>query len=404
MKSEKLSNKSRSNLYLVHLLLKNLKFIVISTSILVFLVLIITIIGLKLPPKISFMPNLYSPKSLVIVNLQSSGNSLNSLLGGSSDMGSLASLAGLPSSSSSSDADLAIKLGHTNTFLQKIIDKFDLFTVYDVKDSAFPKTELRNILRDNLRISLDENSGLLEFTYTDIDKVLATEIVNTATQLMEEEFKKIDSIRNKDQYQIIEEQKSIVFNEITRLEEEILSFQNRYNIMDVEAVSVKLLSQLIDLQTQLLEKDIEIDSYQKVSNVKDPGYNRLLSERDAIINAMNRIESGSSNDLPAIKDLPKLSLELNHLESELKIQTVVYTNLITQSEALKLTAGGAAATFQVLEKAEIPEKKSAPSRSKFVIFSCIAGFFFIILFVLLKEIIYKISNDEESMKVLKGEL
>lgn len=386
---------------LIGIIYKNLKWIVGITLLFIIGVLIYSIISIILPPEDSYLPNQYSPKALIIIN-SSEDNSINSMLSGSG-LTSIASLAGIPvGGAKTSNRALAKKLVSTNTFLDKIANEFDLGDVYNTHGEKFPKTILREKIDSKLSLSVDEDSGILEISYTDINKELATNIVNRVTDHLEEDFSKIDAIRNRDQTSLIEDKMSIVEDEMKSLQNSVIEFQTKYNIMDVDIVSNELVSQVARLQENLLLKEVEIESYGKVSNIKDPGYIKLINERDAILNSIKKLENGEVGNFPPLKDLPKLSLEINKLKQEAEIKVTAYKALVAQYETLKLTSEGTGPVFQILEYAETPERKSGPSRGLLCIIVTFAGFIISILFVFMKEFWLNIKHDPEKMKRIKG--
>lgn len=389
-------------LKIVSILLKNIKWIIGLPTISMIITVTYAIISLILPQDKSYMPNVYSPKSTVLINSSSDG-AINSLLS-NSGMGSLAGLAGLSGSSSGpSNSSLAIKLATTNSFINKLNDTFKLSTIYDTKESKHPLTNLKNIINSKLTLKMDGKSGLLEISYTDVDKNLATDIVNKATSLLEEEFAKIDIIRNNNQFALVEENKIKVEQEIENIKKNIVLFQKKHHLVDVNIVFGELMKLMSTMQTALLNKEIEIENYSLVSNIKDPGFKRLANERKSIINAIHKLEEGEAGNYPPVKDLPELALELDQLRAEMDIQQAVYKTIIQQYETLKLTSTGTGPTFQVLERAEIPEIKSGPSRAKLCISVAFASFFLSIFFVFMKEVYFNIKNDPEKMRRLRGE-
>lgn len=387
---------------LLSILFKNRKIIILITIFFIICVLSFAIASILLPPEKSFLPNRYSSRSIVMLNSVDGGSSIDSILA-SSGMSSLAGLAGFSGSSGSiSESKLAMKLVTTYSFIEKINMEFKLDQVYKTYQSDYPETDLKKAISERLILSEDDETGLLTISYTDIDKILATNIVNRVTDLLEEEFDKIDIIRNRNQLSVVEEKKSKVEMELERLQSEILNFQNKHNLIDVNVVFSELMKQVAELQSQLLMKNVAIDSYSQISSIKDPGYLKLLSERDALANAIKLVESGETGDYPPLDKLPELSLKLEYLKRELDVQATVYKSLIAQIESLKLTSDGTGPTFQVLEKARVPEKKSDPSRSKIVVLLTFAGFFFSIFFVFIKEALLSIKNDPLKMRKLKG--
>lgn len=391
-------------LKLISIIIKNIKLIIVVSFIIMILTLTIMIISKLLPSDKSFLPDQYSPKSIVILNRSSESSGIDSLLG-SSGMSALTSISGISSGLTAvSDSAIAIKLVTTNSFINKIANKFDLYKVYKLEESEYPKTELKDILKEKLKLSEDETTQMLEISYTDTDKYLATEIVNSVTDLLEEEFNKIDVIRNSDQFNAVNDKIMMVSKELERLQREIIIFQTTHNLIDVDMVADKLITQVSSFQTQLLNKEVEIESYGKISSIRDPGYIKLMNERDAIVNAIQKLESGEVGDFPPIKELPNLSLELNNLKLEAEIQANAYKILVQQSEVLKLTAKGNTSTFQVLEYADVPEIKSQPGRARLLILISFMGCFLSIIYVLLREAWINIKNDPDKMKRLMGEV
>ncbi len=385
---------------LISTLYRNIKWIVIITLISMIIAVIISVLSIVIPPKDSFMPNVYSPVSTVMLNGDNKRGGLNSLLG-DSGMGALAGLAGISSEGAGpTDSELAIKLANTNRFINKIESEYNLSELYETNDEKFPKTALRNIVKKKLSISF--SSGILKISYTDIDRNLATDITNKVTQLLEEEFAKVDLIRNSSQFKLAEENKLKVEKEIERLSLELITFQKRHNLIDAEIVFEELMKQMSTMQTSLLQKEVDIESYGFVSNIKDPGYKRLENERSAIINAIEKLEKGEFGNYPPVKELPEIALELEKLKSGIEVQKTVYKTIIQQYETLKLTADGTGPTFQVLEKAEVPEMKSGPSRTKFCTVITFVGLFTSIIFVFIKEALINIKNDPSKLKRIKG--
>lgn len=383
-------------------IVKNIKLIIGITLVFMIFIVGLSVFSLLLPQEKSFLPNEFSPRSTVMLNSSESGNNFDSMLA-ASGMSSIAGLAGISGGSSGiSDSMLAIELVKTHSFISKINDEFSLETVYETENSDYPETELKKAILERLSISENSDSGLLTITYTDINKYLATEIVNKVTDLLEDEFEKIDMIRNRNQQSIAEDKKEKVEGELNRLQNEILSFQNRHNLVDVNVVFTELMKQVAELQSQLLMKNVAIDSYSQISSIRDPGYLKLISERDALQRAISLVQEGKTGDYPPLDKLPELSLELEYLKRELDVQANVYKSLIAQIESLKLTSDGTGPTFQVLEMARIPEMKSGPSRGKLCIIVTFTGFFFSIFFVYLKEAWLNIKNDPEKMNKLKG--
>ena len=137
--------------------------IIIVTCLSAMLALTISIISLVQSPEKSILPNKYTPYALMLINDPESSSGLSSMLS-SSGLGSLAGMAGV--STGTSNSGLALYFAGTNTFLDPIIEKFNLVERYKIE--KFPKAATRDALKENLVASYDEDSGIFSISFDGI--------------------------------------------------------------------------------------------------------------------------------------------------------------------------------------------------------------------------------------------
>jgi uncharacterized protein involved in exopolysaccharide biosynthesis len=177
---------------------------------------VFSVISLVLPSEKSFLPNYYTPKALMLIdNKSSSGGGLSSILG---NMGGLASLAGLGMSSGSNYSDLAVYLVETNSFLDSVVDEFDLIKKYEIK--KFPRASSRKMLKKILKADYDSKGGVFSISFTDIDPVFAKNVVDYCTAYLEKRFDELGLDKNKIQKENLELNIANTFQEIIKLEGE----------------------------------------------------------------------------------------------------------------------------------------------------------------------------------------
>ena len=302
--------------------------IIIVTCLSAVLALTISIISLVQSPEKSILPNEYTPYALMLINDPESSSGLSSMLS-SSGLGSLAGMAGV--STGTSNSGLALYFAGTNTFLDPIIEKFNLVERYTIE--KFPKAETRDALKENLVASYDEDSGIFSISFTDKDPVFAADVVNYAVGLMENMFLNLGIDKN------------------------VLEKQN-------------------------LEENIE-NSYQE-----------MISLQKKIQSLESSVSYGVSSNVPSI------ILETSILKAELAAQESVYTQLKTQLELLKVSMASEKPVFQVVEKAEVPDRKSEPSRGMLCIIVTFAGGFISVFMAFLLNAIKNIKNDPVAMEKL----
>ncbi len=179
-------------------------------------VLLAAALSLILPPEKSFLPNEYTPKATMLINdSSSSGGGLSSMLA-SSGLGSLASLAGVNVPSGSTYSALAVYLAGSDSFLDTVVDQFDLINRYKITKS--PRAESRKALKKNLSAGFDDEAGVFSISFTDIEPEFAKNVVNFCVSYMEKRFKEMGIDKNQLQKENLEKNIQNTFDEIRRLE------------------------------------------------------------------------------------------------------------------------------------------------------------------------------------------
>jgi uncharacterized protein involved in exopolysaccharide biosynthesis len=314
-------------------LLRRKKMIITITLLAMIVVVVFSIVSIKLPPEKSPLPNEYTPKALMLINNStSSGSNVSSMLS-SSGLSSLAGLAGV-STNLSSYSSLAVYLAGTNTFLDAIIDKFDLINRYKIK--KFPRAESRKALKKHLTADYDDDSGVFSMNFSDIDPVFAQSVVNFAADYMENLFTQLGVDKDLLQKKNLEENIDTSYNEIKRLEKEI----------------------------------------RKRESTVSYGYNPAAAS--------------------------SIVLDTSMLKLELDAQKQVYTQLKTQLEVLKVSMSSDTPVFQILEKGEIVDQKTKPSRGKLCIIVTFAAFFLSIFMAFALNAVENIKKDPDAMAKLSG--
>jgi uncharacterized protein involved in exopolysaccharide biosynthesis len=101
-------------------------------------------------------------------------------------------------------------------------------------------------------------------------------------------------------------------------------------------------------------------------------------------------------------NMPAITLEINRISLELSAQRQVYTQLRVQYELLKVSMASEKPVFQILETAEVPDRKSGPSRGMLCIIVTFAAAFFSVFLAFVLNAIANIRKDPEAMAKLRG--
>ncbi len=380
-------------------LLRHRKLIMFGTAGAAVAVLLFAIGSLVLPADKSYLPNLYTPKAVVLVS-EDSGGGIAGMLA-SSGLGSLASLAGV-STGGGSKAELAILLAKSNTAVDELNAEFDFTGRYEIKKNV--KSETRAAFLEHFSAALDEKSGTVSLSFEDIDPEYAARVVNRSVEILDRRFAALSGKRASEQKGLLEGKLADVQVEIDRIQAQISVFTSKYGILSVDALATEQVTVLARLRSELIMKDMEIENYLEFSRVDDPVIRRLRTERSSIASKIAELESGRSSILPGGQDITGITFEYAALQRDLLVQGEIFKLLTQQYELARLDEEGSGPSFQVIELAEAPDKKSGPSRGMLCVVVTMAGFFLSVLAAFVLEAVGNIRKDPEAMAKLRGEV
>jgi len=177
-----------------------------------------SVISIMLPAEISPLPNVYTPEAVMLIDNKSSTGGLSSMLGNLGGLGGLASLAGLTMSGSSSYSQLAVFLVETNSFLDAVVDEFNIIERLKIEKS--PRAESRKALKKLFKAELDSPSGTLSIKFSDSDPEFAKDVINFSVAYLEKRFNELGLDKSKIEKENLELNIDNTYKEILKLEEE----------------------------------------------------------------------------------------------------------------------------------------------------------------------------------------
>ncbi|MCK4540964.1 MAG: hypothetical protein KAU17_01895 [Spirochaetales bacterium] len=396
-----------SLLDLIAVLAKRWKFIAVTTFTAAILIVLFSIFTLKAPSDSPWnpMPNLFTPQ--VKARLQEGDSGASSMFkNASSELGILANLAGV--SGGSSNADLAQALLAGNTLVDTITGEFDFLTRYNIGEEH-PVTSSRELFRGKLQVDFDDSTAILTIGYEDIDRNFATKVVNRTLEVLDERFSELTMDQIKTKKTFIEERLDEVTDELEKIQNQVINFQKTYGIVDIEAQALLQIEEIAKLNTDIINKEVELRGLLEHRTSQDPQVQRLQKE---IVQARELLDSKKmgfsdfSTDYLPQNQLPEISARYAGLRTELEIQQNIYGLLRSQYETVKLEELDNSKMFQIIELAEIPEIKSGPSRGKLCIIVTITAFFLAVFGAFIMEYFEKIKNDPieaEKLALIKGQ-
>jgi hypothetical protein len=378
--------------------------IVLMTGIIALLTVAFLVVMMIIPStsRWNFLPVLYMPTVRILLQDPSKGSTLSSMLN-QSGLGALSGLVGAGAASGATSGDLAKALLGSNTIKDTIAREFDFATLLDLAKSKAPKKSAREAIRAATVQKYDLKSGILEVSYKDIDPVRATQIVDRMVDLLDGEFSRLTLDKAGSKRKYLEESVAALQSETRRVSDKLISFQVKYGIIDFSTQASESTRAVAQVQSQVITKQVELDLQKKYLPESDSRIVKLKAELEGLRRLLAQMKVGGNDfdtGMVPQKLLPSLSAEYLTLKRDLEIQQTTLSLLKQQLEMAKLEEMDTSRTFQVLERAEVPEVRLSPNRSKIAVIATVAGFFLSVLAAFVVEYFSMAGKDPvESVKL-----
>jgi tyrosine-protein kinase Etk/Wzc len=341
----------------------------------------------------NLLPDRYAPNVRVFLQEGSTSSSMSQALK-SSGLSSIASLAGISGISKRTSVDLARDLLKDRALLDTVAAEFDFTKRYGL--SKNPRTGARALIGENLQVRYNDLSGILTIAYSDIDKEFATRVVARIVDLLAAEFRRLtqDAVVLKRTY--LEESVAVQTVKSDQAAHDYVVFQQKYGVLDVATQVSEMSKSMAAVQSQLTAKQLELRVAEQYYPAADARIVKLKAEIQQLEQLQKEVREGSqdySTGGVAQKDLPELSLQYLALKREVEIQQSILSIFKQQLELARLEELDTSAMFQIVDPAEVPERRAEPRRALIAIIAVVAGACLGILAAIVASYLERSAND-----------
>ena len=165
---------------------------------------------------------------------------------------------------SGEDIDRILTVGNSNEILDQLIDSFDLWSVYKVKNTG-PKAKfkMRKLFRENYDIILTKQDAL-ELTIEDTDPKRAADMANAATQMIEGRVRSIIANSQRaliDSYTTSIKGKEKIMQDIS---DSLVYYRQKTGIFDSHAQTEILATRITEVTNDVEREKASLQSLQKM--------------------------------------------------------------------------------------------------------------------------------------------
>jgi len=334
------------------------------------------------------MPNIYTAKAMIIPSDDDNGG-MGTLM---SQLGGLAGLAG-GTVGAKTTGDLYVTMLKSESVKDPIISRFKLMEDYETKFRA----DVYSALNNNVAVSLGKKDGVITITVDDKDPKRAADLANAYVEelgILAAGLNMTGAGKNR---AFLEKRIAEARADLSRAEDALKEFQLKHKAISVTDQAQATIAGIAQLRAQLAVQEVQLATLQRqfTDNSQE-----VKSAKTTVANMRSQIAElegkGGNSSIPNVGSVPQLGQEYLRLMRDFKIQEAVVEMLTKQFEMSKLSEAKDVAPFQVLQKANVPERKSKPKRSKTVILAFLVSLFGSTALALIRENIHLMPAERKN--------
>jgi capsule polysaccharide export protein KpsE/RkpR len=331
--------------------------------------LLVTACGLALSTLLAFhLPFLYQSRTQLMPP-DTANNELSSWLAMTARTGNgLGMLAGDLLGMRTSGS-LFIGILRSQTVEDRIIDKFDLRSVYGVKLMQ----QARRDLEASTQIFEDRKSGIISIAVTDLSPQRATAIAEAYVAELDRLVVELNTSAAHRERVFLEERLKSVKQDLDSSAKEFSEFASKNSAIDIKEQGRAMMEAAARLQGNLIAAQSELEGLRQIYSDNSV---RVRAARARIDELQKKLQQMGGGDLaseptdggaslyPSIRKLPLLGVTYSDLYRKTVIQETLFEVLTQQCELAKVQEAKETPSVRVLDAPTVPEWKSFPSRSK----------------------------------------
>jgi tyrosine-protein kinase Etk/Wzc len=279
--------------------------------------------------------------------------------------------------------DMYIGILKSRTVFDKIIDRFGLMKLYEVK--------YREDARKTLAGAVTTTSGkdsMIVVAVEDRDPRRAADMANAFVEEMIGVSKGLAITEAAQRKLFFEEQLKDVRLALARAEEGIKGYQEKTGALKIDDQARAVIQGIGSLRAQIAAREVQYKVAQTYATSQNPDLQRIEEELRGLKTELNKLEQkgGNGHDpLMPTGRMPSVGMEYMRKLRDVKYNEILYELLAKQYELAKLDEARDAIVIQIIDKAVQPERKVKPKKAVIVALSTVTGFMFSILAVFFVE-------------------
>jgi uncharacterized protein involved in exopolysaccharide biosynthesis len=294
---------------------------------------------------------------------------------------------------------LFVDLLRSRTVQDHLVDRFQLQKVYWLRY----RQDARKMLSKRTDISEDRKSGVISLTVTDKNPQRAHDLAQAYEEELNTLVAEVSTSSARRERIFIEQRIASVKGDLEDAEKQFGAFASKNTALDIKEQSKAMVDSAALLQGQLIAAKSEMEGLQQIytpNNVRVRAAGARIEELHRQLQKIGGTDASlsdatESNELyPSIRKLPLLGVERADLYRRMKIQDTVYELLNQQYELARIQEAKEVPTANLIDPADLPEKKSWPPRLLIIALLTFLSLAGAVMWILGSERIQSLEHDD----------
>jgi uncharacterized protein involved in exopolysaccharide biosynthesis len=313
------------------------------------------------------LPNIYTAKTMILPAQEDKGLASAMM----AQLGGLASLAGA-SVGGATTADLYVSMLKCEAIKDPIIDRFKLMDVYENKY----RMDTYKALDKKAVIAAGKKDGIITITVDDKDPKRAAEMANAYVEELGKLAVRLNVTGAGKNRVFLEERLAQAKGDLAKAEENLKVFQAKNKAVQMTAQAEATIKGVAEMRARLAAQEVQLATYRRQLTESSQEVKNLGTSVANLKAQVAKLEGvGGNSSIPSVGSVPAIGQEYVRIMREFKIQESLVELLTKQYEMARLSESKDISPLQVIQKARVPERKSKPKRSVFVLVATMAVFF-----------------------------
>jgi tyrosine-protein kinase Etk/Wzc len=283
---------------------------------------------------------------------------------------------------SSDSSDIYLGMLSSRTVADDVIEHAGLMAIFKAKkhDSA------RSQLAGASTFLVDKGSFIVVRVTTN-DPKLSAAIANAYLEALYRLDGSMEDSTYEHRSAFLEGQLENARNALRQAEESLKATQLKTGLVLPAGEAQAGLSATAQLQSQIEAAETRLAGLLVSETEQNAQVIELRSELDQLRAELVRQQSqtGHRNGIASTAEMPELSLENAQKERELHMREAIFDSIVQQYEKARSAATDPGPLLRIVDRAEVPERKSGPRRKLIAVAGLAIGFFVSFLWIILND-------------------